>query len=258
NDYLQTSSHLLIVEDNSDVRAYLKTLLERKYKIQAASDGEAGIEKALATVPDLIISDVMMPKRDGFELCRVLKSDRRTSHIPIILLTARADVESRLAGLSQGADAYLAKPFDQRELDIQLQKALELRKALQEKYSKWVYTLPTGEQPPGLDAQFMEQARQVIESNLDNPDFGITTLYQALGVSRTQCFRKFKALTGTTPAEVIRQYRLEFARNLLANQELNISQAAYQSGFKDPAYFARAFQKAYGVSPSEFRNKTAN
>lgn len=249
---------LLIVEDNPDVRAYLKTLLEGRYKIRTAPDGGAGVEKALAIVPDLIISDVMMPKMDGFELCRILKNDRRTSHVPIILLTARADLDSRLAGLRQGADAYLAKPFSQQELDIQIRKVLKLRRTLQEKYSGWAFAPPVGNEQPEPEAQFLEQARQIIEENLDNPDFSIDKFYGALGVSRTQCFRKFKALTGRPPAEFIRRCRLERARALLADTTQNISQVAFQVGFKDPSHFARAFQKEFGASPSEFRSNRAD
>ncbi len=246
---------LLLVEDNADVRQYLFACLEGHYRLEVARDGQEGIDKAIEQVPDLILSDVMMPRRDGFELCHTLKEDPRTSHIPIVLLTAQADDESRIAGLKRGADDYLAKPFRQEELLARLENLLETRRRLQERFRN-LETQPTheGEAEPMEDA-FIRSVREAVEANIDDVNFGIQRLCRAVALSRSQLHNKIKALTGLSTALFIRSIRLHRARQLLAQPHMNVSQVAYEVGFKDPRYFTRTYAEEFGENPSETMKK---
>jgi signal transduction histidine kinase/CheY-like chemotaxis protein len=252
---------LLIIEDNADVVRFLASCLESSYQLAAAPDGQAGIEKALELTPDIIISDVMMPLKDGFEVCDTLKNDVRTSHIPIVLLTAKADVESRITGLRRGADAYLAKPFDEEELRVRLEQLIALRRRLLERYQHAAAVLErTGAEPSDdpsfeLEEDFLQQVRDLIQENLADPTFGNEDLCKALAMSRTQLFRKLKALTGMSVVTFIRFYRLNKARQLLLTTDLNISEVAYRVGFNDPSYFGRVFRREFGITPMECRDK---
>ncbi|MEL7121255.1 MAG: response regulator [Bacteroidota bacterium] len=242
---------LLIVEDNYDMVEVLIANLEDDYEIYATYDGAEGIEKAIAEVPDLIVSDVMMPEKNGYELCDALKQDERTNHIPIILLTAKADVESRLTGLQKGADAYLAKPFEPRELLIRLEKLLELRQLLQGKYN----SLEPIEEEMTAEDTFIMKLRSVIEENISDQDFGIPELCQAMGISRSPLHNKIKALTGISTSHFVRSVRLNKAKDLLEKSEMNISQVAYEVGFKHPRYFSEVYHKQYKVWPSQVKKK---
>ena len=244
---------VLIVEDNPDVAHYLQACLEGLYRLTLATDGEQGIERALEDIPDLILSDVMMPGKDGFELCQILKNDERTSHIPIVLLTAKADVESRIAGLQRGADAYLAKPFDRQELLVRLDKLLELRATLQSRYRSTEALPAADDEGANLEDRFVLKLRQAVEENLEDEDFGILQLCKFVGMSRTSLHRKIKALTGRSTSAFIRIVRLERARVLLNTTDLNISQVAYEVGFKDPKYFSSSFKEIFGETPRSAR-----
>jgi len=243
---------LLIVEDNADVVLYLQSLLQKNYRMEVAKDGRAGLANALEHVPDIILSDVMMPGMDGFELCRALKTDMRTSHIPIVLLTAKADMASKIEGLQHGADAYLAKPFHKEELFVRLEKLIELRKNLQVRYANATAEMapPT---PASLEDDFMRQVRSLLEAHLGDEDFGIPQLSKALGMSRAQLYRKFQALTDQPVAHYFRSMRLHKAQELLQSTDLQVAEIAFQAGFKDPAHFTRVFAEAFGVSPREWR-----
>ena len=249
---------LLIAEDNKDVVAYLVACLEGNYQLEIAYDGRQGIERAQELVPDLIISDVMMPGKDGFELCYTLKNDMRTSHIPIVLLTAKADIHSKVAGLRRGADAYLAKPFNEQELQVRLQQLLALRRKLQQQYSTTPYLsdaapVPEKSETP-LEDEFLLKIRQVMTEHLDNYDFDVSQLCREMGMSRTAVHNKLKALTGKSTTEFMRHIRLQKARELLRSRpELNISEVAYETGFRNPTYFTKMFGKLFGVSPTEYR-----
>ncbi|MCK6691884.1 MAG: helix-turn-helix domain-containing protein, partial [Thermoanaerobaculia bacterium] len=195
---------------------------------------------------------VMMPGMDGFELCQSLKTDIRTSHIPIILLTAKADIASRIEGLQHGADAYLAKPFHKEELFVRLKKLLELRKRLQARYANAGAAFEPPPHPT-LEDTFMQQVRGILEAHLDDDAFGIPDLCKALAMSRAQLYRKFQALTDRPVGHYFRDLRLHKAKTLLSDTDLRISEIAFQVGFKDPAHFTRAFEEAFGVSPSGWR-----
>lgn len=255
---------LLIIEDNPDVVTYLKSCLKDRYQLEVAYNGQIGIEKALESIPDLIISDVMMPEKDGFEVCDTLKHDQRTSHIPIILLTAKSDQSSRLTGLRKGADAYLAKPFDKEELLIRLEKLAALSLRLQEHYASWAEKAmypevvpekkaPNPETPFDLEDKFLQQIKFVVDKEIGNADFNPNQLCQALGLSSSQLYRKVKAITGTTPALFVRKLRLYKAKELLQTTELNVSEIAYEVGFSSPSYFSRSFAEEFGSSPVENR-----
>ncbi len=246
---------LLIIEDNPDIVRYLFSLLEDQYELYAAPDGQAGIEAALEQVPDLIITDVMMPHKNGYEVCEALKLDERTSHIPIVMLTAKADQPSRLEGYKRGADAYLAKPFDKEELAIRLAKLLEIRRTLQQRYQSGA--MPPSSEDPALQAEdtFLAKARELILAHLDNPDYRGDSLGEDLGMSRTNFYRKLKALTGESPSYFIRAVRADKAKELLQNPTLNVSEIAYMTGFNNPGYFNRIFKTLFDLTPSEFREQ---
>ncbi|MCB0597318.1 MAG: response regulator, partial [Phaeodactylibacter sp.] len=238
---------VLVVEDNPDVIYYLRECLEGGYRVLEARNGQEGIDKALETIPDLVVSDVMMPEMDGFEFCRTLKTEERTNHIPVILLTAKVTQEDKLEGLAHGADAYLTKPFQKEELLVRVAKLLELRRQLQQKYQS-----ANGHAREPEDA-FLRKARQIVEANLEEPDFGVEQLSRELGLSRVQVYRKIKALTDLSTSRYIHIARLDKAYGLLKNPELNISEVAYRVGFKDPSHFSRAFSQYFGMPPNETR-----
>jgi YesN/AraC family two-component response regulator len=218
-------------------------------------NGQEGIDKALNKIPDIIISDVMMPKKNGFEVCEALKADERTSHIPIILLTAKAATEDRIEGLKVGADAFLTKPFNKKELFVRLEKLLELRKALQERFSSTEYLLTTKspKSKPSMDEVFLKKLIDVVLERLDDPNLGVVDLVRAARLSHTHLNRKLKAMTGKTPSRFIRSIRLQKAVELLKTTDLNVSEIAYDVGFSDPNYFSRSFSEEFGYPPNVIR-----
>ncbi|MEZ5044160.1 MAG: two-component regulator propeller domain-containing protein [Saprospiraceae bacterium] len=246
---------VLLVEDNKDVQAFLQTCLRDRYEFIVAFNGQQGIDLALDRVPDLIISDVMMPEKDGFELTETLKSNFLTSHIPIILLTAKADIQSRIEGIKHGADVYLNKPFNKEELLAWSQKLIELRKILQERYSGLKTLIPVENKVIQREDEFIQKFTRIVEEHMADPGFDITFLEKKLRLSRTQIHRKLKALTDCATSENINLIRLRNAKQLLNSTELNISEIAYEVGFSDPAYFTKLFTKAYGYPPSEERRR---
>ncbi len=248
---------ILIVEDNPDVTIYIQQLLENNYQIQTANNGEAGIAQALEIIPDIIISDVMMPKKDGFELTQTLKADTRTSHIPIVLLTAKATETDKIAGLKTGADAYLTKPFNKEELYLRLENLMHLRQALQKQFSASNLNNSEAANPTKtdltLEEQFIQKLKNLVHNHLNDPDLNTEKLCKEVELSQSQLYRKLKALTNETPNAFIRHIRLHKAMELLKTTNLNVSEIAYDVGFNDPAYFSRSFVKLFGNPPSFFR-----
>ncbi len=243
---------VLLIEDNADVRHYLNQCLRDRYRVMEARDGQEGIEQALEQVPDLIVSDVMMPRKDGFAVCDALKNDERTSHIPIVLLTARAAVEDRIAGLRRGADAYLAKPFHQEELLVTLSNLLELRKKLQAKWGALLLApASAGSSAPEPEDAFLLKVKTIIEEQMADYGFDVDTLSRTIAMSQSQLLRKVTALTGKSTAALIRAVRLERARTLLLAGGKNITEVAFEVGFDDPKYFSRVFAEEFGVPPSK-------
>lgn len=249
----QGTPELLIVEDNTDVVRYLETCLKDHYQLTVARDGAEGIQTAIERVPDIIISDVMMPGRSGFDLCHTLKNDERTSHIPIVLLTAKGDLDSKLVGLSRGADVYLPKPFYQKELLAHLANLITLRQKLQLHYQRALKD-PGEHRVSREEDPFLKKVLELVEQHLDRSDLEISWLAEQLLVSRVQLFRKIKALTGKSPSQFIRSYRLGKARQMLRTTHDTVAEVAYKTGFSDPGYFSKTFKKEFGVSPSEIKN----
>lgn len=246
----------LVVEDKPDAVAYLKACLEGEYQVKTAENGAQGLEQALCFIPDIIICDVMMPVMDGFEMLERVKNDKRTSHIPIILLTARVDAASRLIGLEKGADAYLPKPFDDIELLLHARKLIALRKKLQERYAQPSTLIELSDDKIlQTEDRFILEVHNVLETNLGEESFGIPDLCQALAMSRAQLYRKFHALTNQPVSRYIRSFRLHKAKGLLETSSLNVTQVAVEVGFKSQSYFSRAFVEEFGFAPSTIRKK---
>ena len=245
---------ILIVEDNADVRKYLRKLIKADYKIREASNGVEGFKKAIKFIPDLIISDLMMPIMDGVELCKKLKTDEKTGHIPVILLTAKASVESRIEGLETGADDYLTKPFNRKELQVRVANLINQREQLRKRYSRAISLYPQQTKIESADERFLKRAIGLIEKNMSDADFNVQTLRKELGMSKTQLHRKFTALTDQAPGEFIRTYRLRKAAQLLAAKQENVSQIAFAVGFNNLSYFARCFREQFGMPPSSYGN----
>ncbi|MBD2755276.1 ATP-binding protein [Spirosoma validum] len=243
---------LLIVEDHRDLRQFLVDQLSKTYGVSAVENGLDGYQTALKTIPDLIISDVMMPGLDGMALCERLKTDERTSHIPIILLTARADPDSKIKGLETGADDYLYKPFGLDELLVRVRNLLDSRKKLRERFSRQITLQPTELVVTSLDEQFLQKALAVTEANLANVAFDVESFSREMGLSRTQLHRKLTALTEQSPNEFIRSIRLQRAASLLKQQLGNVADVAYQVGFSSPNYFTKCFRDVYGQTPTEY------
>ncbi len=243
---------LLIAEDNADVRSYIRDTLAGQYQILEAENGKTGLAQALERIPDLVITDVMMPEMDGTEFCKQLKINEKTSHIPVVMLTARADQSDKLEGLQTGADDYLVKPFDARELQVRVANLISQRKKLQEHYRRsFTFVAPAPLEAESMDAVFLKKVREAVEANLDDETFSVVELGAQAGMSRSQLHRKLSALTGFSPNEVIRNMRLERAKQLLEKKAGNASEVAYLTGFNSPAYFAKCFKDYFGVTPSE-------
>lgn len=253
---------ILLVEDNADVVAYTASCLP-DYKLCVGCDGREGFEIATEMVPDLIITDVMMPFVDGFEMCRQLRADERTSHIPIIMLTAKADMQSKLEGIDKGADVYLEKPFNREELLLRIKKLLETRQQLQHYYMKLagipsaVTASATAIAQPETAAEneFVIKVRNVIEAHLEDYNFSVEQLCKKIFMSHSQLHRKLHALVGCSPNKFIRMVRLAKARQLLLETNDSIASVALASGFNDPGYFARVFKQEFGCTPLEWKNK---
>ncbi|SDL12530.1 ligand-binding sensor domain-containing protein [Catalinimonas alkaloidigena] len=243
---------LLLVEDNSDVRSYLRHHLASAYRIREATDGEMGYEAALDCQPDLIISDVMMPHRNGIELCRQLKTDVQTSHIPVILLTARTSLIFRIDGLETGADDYITKPFSPRLLRVRVQNLLENRQRLRERFVRTLQLEPREITVTSADETLLQQLLNAVEAHMGDVHFDVQALATEVGLSRTVLYTKAKALTNQTPHEFIQTLRLKRAAQLLKHPHLTVSEISYQVGFSDPKYFSKCFRKHFGQTPSQY------
>lgn len=251
-DSAEARQTILIVEDSEDLRKYLSSLLNNDYIIYEASNGEEGVKSANEILPDLIISDVMMPSMDGMQFCRQIKSEWKTSDIPIILLTAKASFESKIEGLETGADDYLTKPFDSRELFVRIKNLLEQRKRIREKFSKEISPLPEIDKLETNDQNLIRRAYEIVEQNLDKTNFSTDQLAKELFLSRSQLHRKFSEITGQAPGEFVRTIKLKHAAKLLLEKNLSVTQIAYAIGFSSPAQFSRAFSKQFNCTPSEY------
>ncbi|MBR8534072.1 response regulator [Carboxylicivirga sediminis] len=249
---MKGKASILLVEDNHDFRTFMKETLEDRFNIYEAADGQAGIEMVHKVIPDLIISDVMMPRVDGLELCQNLRKDIRTSHIPIILLTARTADEDKIKGLEIGADDYITKPFNMDLLVLRLNKLLEKRSKMQKQFQKNVEIQPSEVQITSMDEKLISKAVAVVETNIAESSFSVEDLSKELGMSRVYLYKKLVSITGKSPIEFIRIIRLKRGAQLLQKSQMNISEIAYEVGFNSPRYFSKYFKEEYGMLPTAY------
>jgi len=246
---------LLIVEDNLDLRKFVRSIFEGTYHIEEAQDGQLGLEIALSQIPDVVICDLMMPRMDGFEFCKALKTDMRTDHIPVVMLTAKATLADRLEGLELGADDYIAKPFDTDELMVRVRNLLKQRKLLRQKYSMSTANSSrktATSQVASVHEQFLQKANVILEEYLSESSFNVEQFAAEMGITTVQLRRKLKGITDQTGIEYIRNYRLEKAAILLQNQAGTVSEIAYLVGFESLSYFSKVFQERFEKKPSEW------
>ncbi|PHN06104.1 tetratricopeptide repeat protein [Flavilitoribacter nigricans] len=249
---------LLLVEDNADLRNYVSAQLADKFQLLVAVHGRQGLEMAREQVPDVIVTDVMMPEMDGLQLTKKLRSDQRTSHIPILLLTARDDGATKIKGFETGAEQYLVKPFGIDELTARVNSLLSQRDLLRQKFSREVVLQPESVSMNDHDAEFLQELIGIIEENIENESFTVEYLQREIGMSRMQLHRKLKALVNQSASEFIRSIKLKRAAQILLQPGIQITEAAYQSGFNHLSYFAKCFKEQYGLSPSEYRTANEN
>jgi signal transduction histidine kinase/ligand-binding sensor domain-containing protein/CheY-like chemotaxis protein len=246
---------ILVIEDNPDMRQYICSNLSRFFNVLEAENGKQGLEAAKKEEPDLIISDIMMPEMDGLELCRKIKTNLYTSHIPLILLTAKGEVEDYVEGLEQGADDYISKPFNIEILIAKVSGMIENRKKLRKKYSSLEDVSPTELTTSKLDEQFFIKIGEIVELNYIDPDFDVDKFASLMLVSRSQLYKKMKAITDLSTIDFLNVFRLKKSVDLLKQGDLQISEIAYSTGFNDPKYFSRIFKKYYHCTPSEYVSK---
>ena len=251
---------VLIVDDDQELAKYISTELGRYYKCTVVANGREGLKELLANEYDLVISDVMMPEMDGFTMLRMIKTNSNISHVPVIMLTSKADIGNRLEGLERGADAFLAKPFNMEELRANIENLIHNRQRLKGKFSGAQQQADKVEQlvVKGNDELLMERVMKVLNKHLSDSDFGVEMLTQEVGISRAQLHRKMKEMTGISTSEFIRNIRLEQAARLLREQKLNITQVAYTVGFSNLAHFSTLFRKHFGLSPSEYAEQKSH
>lgn len=243
---------ILLVEDNEDIRKFIKESIGQNFRILESINGKDGLEKAVANIPDLVISDVLMPEMDGITLCEKIKTDERTSHIPVILLTSRSEIENKVTGLETGADDYITKPFSVAELHARINNLIIQRKNLRKRYRREILFDAKDIAVTSTDEKFLNRVFQIIESHISDYDFTVEAFAKEVGLSRMQLHRKIHALTDQSANELIRSYRLKKAARLLVRKSGNISEVAYDVGFNNPSYFASSFKDLFGYSPSEY------
>jgi CheY-like chemotaxis protein len=243
---------ILVIEDNLDMQKFLYSQLSDTYRILLAQNGAEGIETCRESMPDLILSDIMMPEIDGFEFCRQIKGDVATSHIPIILLTAKSGAEDQIKGLKEGADDYITKPFSAEALKLKVRNILENRKKLADKFSSASRYIPENIKISQIDQGFLEKLIKLVEDNIDDSELSGDVIAAEMGMSKGNLYKKLKILTGMTVNIFVRTIRLKVAARLLKQGKYNISEIAYAVGFNNPKYFSTCFSEMFSVSPKEY------
>jgi len=246
---------VLIIEDNEELRNYLKNKLSEYFECEAEKNGELGLKVAFETIPDIIISDVLMPKKNGFEVCKEIKENIRTCHIPVLLLTAKGAPDHIVTGYNSGADAYVVKPFENRILLSQIQRLIKNRELIREKFKKQNFMVEVSPKLTSKNDLFLQKIKEEIEKNINDPDFNVNQLSQIINLSNTQLYRKIKAVTGYTAVEFIRFIKLNKAAELLKTNKHSVKEVCFMSGFNDPSYFNRCFKENFKVTPAEFKLK---
>ncbi len=258
-NYMKSKRHsILIVDDNHDILSYLTLLLQNDFEIEKASDGEMALDMAMKSVPDIIISDVVMPKMDGKELCAQIKSNLLTQHIPVVLLTSEDSANSQIEGLKIGADDYITKPFDGNILLAKIHTLLRNRELQLQHLRNSILKAPEGDMPESKDDAFLRKITEVLQQNISESNLSVEFIAEKTALSRVQLFRKFKAITGCSPSEFIKNYRLQYAATLLKSGKYSVADVAYEVGFSDPKYFGSCFSEKFNMAPSVFakQNKT--
>ena len=244
---------MLIIDDNADIRAYVRSIFEKEYQVLEAVDGQEGLELAIEHSPDIVICDLMMPRMDGFEFCKHLKSDERSSHIPVVMLTAKATLEDRIEGFDVGADEYLTKPFNKNEIQSRVKNLLKKQEKLRRYFStKTLEMKPSELKVSAVDENFLKKIKTVLEENLANSQFGVVEFSTAMNMSKSQLNRKLNALCNSSGNELIREFRLQRAAELLTKKTGTVSEIAYQVGYEHLSYFSKSFQEKFGKLPSEY------
>jgi len=247
---------VLVVEDNNEMRPFIRSVLSEEFEVITAQNGEEGLQLAMEQVPDIVVSDVNMPKMDGFEMLKLIRNEEVISHVPVVFLTARDSEVDRLTGLKEGAESYLTKPFNSDELLLVVRNMLQHRDRLFEFFKTQVVIEEVSDTKPlSREQSFLLRIQGIIDRNLDDPLFSVEILSQELFMSRTQVHRKLKALTNTSTSIYVRNYKLEKARRMILNSEDNITEIAYKHGFSSPAYFSKCFNEFFGHSPSQLKSK---
>jgi signal transduction histidine kinase/DNA-binding response OmpR family regulator len=244
------SESLLIMDDNPDIRSYIRSFMGANYTILEADNGKTGLEMAISHVPDIIICDIMMPVMDGLECCKALKTEIRTSHIPVIMLTACALDEQRIIGFETGADSYISKPFNSKVLAARVSNLVKNRKHLRQFFGD--HTTLSKESISALDKKFVEKLRRLIQENIPNSSFSVEDMGEQMGMSRVQLYRKIKSLTNYAPNELLRMARLKKAATLLSSSGMSIAEIAYEVGFTSPSYFTKCYKEYFGENPTDF------
>ncbi|CAN0584891.1 unnamed protein product, partial [Ectocarpus sp. 12 AP-2014] len=247
---------LLIVDDNPDIIQFIKQVMGKTYTVFEANNGERGMEIAKKVLPNIIITDVVMPVMGGIEFCEMIKTTNITSHIPVIMLTAKTSQESEIEGLSHGADAYLKKPFNVQVLELKVANILKDREELRKRFKKEITLQPKEVTVTSLDEKFLQQAVETVEKHMMNTDFNVEMLVKEMGHSRSNLYLKFKELTGLSSSEFIRNIRLKRAIQLLDNSDFSVKEIMFRTGFNTASYFSKCFKKEFGVVPSEYIKKT--
>lgn len=258
---------MLLIEDNLELRFFLRSIFSQRFRIIEAANGVEGLEKAIKYVPDIIISDIMMPEKDGITLVKELREELTTSHIPIVLLTAKTDMDTKLQSLELGADSYITKPFSATYLEARVDNLLARRQKLRQFYCDHLMDI----NPPKVeneeeevdvmsqqDRRFLEQLTNFMERNIDNGELVVDDLVHEMAVSRSVFFKKLKSLTGLAPIEFIKEMRVKRAAQLIETGEFNMTQISYMVGINDPRYFSKCFKQRFGMTPTEYREKQKN
>lgn len=249
---------ILLIEDHEELRAYIRSCLENEFDLLEAADGEQGVHLAFQEIPDLVLTDLMMPLKDGYEVCQELKQDERTSHIPVIILTGKSSVESRISGLEAEADVYLSKPFVAEELRLQISNQLQIRERLRDLYGKKLFLETSQQEVTSMEEAFLQKAVKAVEEHIGEEQFGVEELSRALHMDRTQLYRKLKALVGENPSRFIRNLRLKKAKYLLENGAGTVADIAFGLGFSNQSYFNKVFKEFYGRTPGSIRDDASN
>ncbi len=254
----KTNISLLVVEDDADILNYIDSELSPYYRVHKAANGKEGLSQALKLLPDVIVSDIVMPEMDGLTLCKKLKNNEKTCHIPVILLTAKTSVEQRIEGLEVGADSYIPKPFNIKHLQTRIEKLASLRETLKQKFSGEMEVKEGTLKVVSADEKLLIKFNEKLKEHINNPDLSVDSISKELGISRVHLNRKLKSITNESPGNYIRNYRLKHAAWLLVNKKMNIAEVAYAVGFSSHAYFSNIFKEHYGMSPTEYVETNVN